>query len=108
MVRPTITALSATASLFFLAPIANAATLFSVETATDERVKTDFQTGVIEVVRALDFDATSTDPASFGDRLFVLDTIFTEQVNILEIDPLTAATISSAQVSIDGTFIDWS
>ncbi len=102
MVRLTITAVTATASLLFLAPITSAATLFSIETATDELVKIDSQIGVIEVVGTLDFDATSTDLASFGDRLFVLDTIFTEHVNILEIDPLTAATISAAQVSIEG------
>ena len=85
--------------------LTRAATLFSVETISDSLVTIDATTGLITTIGTLDFDAIRVDLASFDDRLFALDSDFQNRVDIYEIDPSTAATISSAQVFLGGNAI---
>lgn len=96
--------LTASAALCTLGDVsaARAVSLFSVDVNSDSLVKIDSETGAVSVVGSLQFDATSTDLASFNNRLFILDTVFQNRVDIYEVNPSTAQTVSSAQVLLNG------
>jgi len=87
--------------LVTVVPPANAVSLFSVETQSNSLVLIDSETGKVNTIGTLGFDAVDTDLASFGDRLFILNTIYQNRVDIYEVNPTTGATLSSAQVAYE-------
>ncbi len=84
---------------------ANAISLFSVDRNSDNLVLIDSGTGQVNTIGSLGFDAVSTDLASFDNRLFILNTIFRNRVDIYEVNPTTGATLSSAQIALGNEFV---
>ncbi len=75
------------------------ASLFGVDTGTDELVRIDPTTGAVTVVGLLGMDARDIDLTRTADgTLWGLNSIFRNRVDLWTIDPLTGAVTSSSQV----------
>lgn len=84
---------------FIFPETAQAFKLFSVERDSDNLVSIDSETGQVDVIGTLDFDAGDIDLANIGNRLFAINSSFGVRVDLFEIDPLNASTLSSVQVN---------
>ncbi len=83
---------------------AQAFKLFSVETDSNSLVSIDSETGQVDVIGTLDFDVNnSINLANIGNQLFAINSQFGVRVDLFEINPFNASTISSVQVTNGGT-----
>lgn len=82
-----------------------APTIFAVDAPTGTLVRVNAATGHVVEVGVIDLGPGTgvvTDLASDGDRLFALTLIFPNGAFVGEVNPNTAGTMSSAQLTIDG------
>ena len=89
------------AGIGFGATNGSAAPLFSVDISTHELVRVESSTGAVTVVGALGVTAFDIDLTRTADgRLWGLNSQIGSRVDLLEIDQLTGAVISSTQVTL--------
>lgn len=80
-------------------------TLFAVDAFTQTLVRVNATTGYVVPVGAIDLGPGTgvvNDLASDGDRLFVLTSIYPSGGFVGEVNPNTAAAMTSAQLTVDG------
>jgi hypothetical protein len=82
--------------------VGSASVFYSTNLVTDELVLINSATGDVTTVGPLGFNALDVDLVTIGDRLFALNSNFEVRVDLHEIDPMTGASISSAQVHTAG------
>ena len=91
------------AAMLWSGHAAQAGPFFSIDSATDELVRFDSTTGAVTVVGALGTDVGDVDLTRTADgRLWGINSIFGDRVDLHEINTTTGAVLSTTQVNLSG------